>query len=270
MNNIPDWRQSVYILPNLVTTASLATAFLAVLMAVEGRFETAAAAIFLSCLFDGLDGSVARLTRSESEFGVQYDSLADVVAFGVTPALTFHLWVLHGLGTHGVVAAVLFLTCGALRLARFNLQASKPKAASAHVRPGKHFTGLPIPAAGCTLASLMLFAPNLPMGGRHLAVMALALSYLLAGLMVSHVPYASLKDTSWFRAHPRRAVAGAVLLVTMVALWPQRCMFPLLLTYVASGPLYALVRPAWRRRAGFQAATTHDRAPAMARKPSPR
>ena len=144
----------MYILPNLFTTASLFTGFLAMLLAVQGNIEGSALAILFSALMDGLDGKVARLTNTASEFGIQYDSLADLVAFGVAPAFTSWMWVLEGYGKLGIGVAFLYVACTALRLARFNVCVTTVSK--------KFFVGLPCPAAGCAVAMFILFSSYLP------------------------------------------------------------------------------------------------------------
>lgn len=163
--------RGVYILPNLFTTASLFAGFLSITMAFAGNFDDAAWAILFSALMDGLDGKVARLTGSASQFGVEYDSLADAIAFGVAPGVLAWAWQLHHFGRLGLAAAFLFAACGALRLARFNV--------SVATTSKRFFIGLPIPAGGCTFATFVLFLPHLPefMLGA-VPHMALGLSFL--------------------------------------------------------------------------------------------
>ncbi|MEF2144822.1 MAG: CDP-diacylglycerol--serine O-phosphatidyltransferase, partial [Desulfovibrionaceae bacterium] len=146
--------KAVYILPNLLTTASLFLGFMGVVWSMQGDFEICAMAILGSAVFDALDGRVARLTNTTSEFGVQYDSLADLVAFGVSPAVLVYTWQLSQYGRLGLMASFLLVACGALRLARFNVQVK--------ITDKRFFTGLPIPAAACTLATLVLFMPYIP------------------------------------------------------------------------------------------------------------
>ena len=146
--------KSIYLLPNLITSLSMFMGFLSMVWAVQSRFEEAGLAIVLSALLDGMDGKVARLTHTASEFGVQYDSLADLIAFGLAPAFLLWQWQLESLGRFGVVVAFLFAACGALRLARFNI--------STAVTGKRFFIGLPIPAAGCTVVAFLYFAGILP------------------------------------------------------------------------------------------------------------
>ncbi|WP_035104252.1 CDP-diacylglycerol--serine O-phosphatidyltransferase [Desulfohalovibrio reitneri] len=235
--------KGVYILPNLMTTASLFAGFLGLTLAVDGRFGLAAVAVFVSFVLDGLDGKIARLTKTTSEFGVQLDSLADLVAFGVSPSLLLYLWKLQEYGRLGLAAAFLFTACAALRLARFNIQTKTS---------GKLlFTGLPTPAAGCTVAALVLFEQNLPgEAGAVLGPVGLVLAYGLSFLMVSRVRYFSFKEYGWLRAHALSALVAAVLLFVVVASQPTLLLFPLLGAYVLSGPIYTfLVLP--RRRPGL-------------------
>ncbi len=226
--------KGVYILPNLFTTASLFLGFMGMIWAIEGLFEYTALCILGSCLFDGLDGKVARLTNTTSEFGVQFDSLADLVAFGVTPALTVYLWQLHTYGTLGLMASFLLIACGALRLARFNVQAA--------VTSKKFFVGLPIPAQASTLATLILFAPYLPETwiADVLPMACLILVYVLSFLMVSTMRYASFKEYGFFKAHPFSSMVTVILLFVLVASRPKMLGFLFFMGYLISGPIYTM------------------------------
>ncbi len=226
--------KGVYILPNLFTTASLFLGFMGMIWAIEGLYEYTALCILGSCLFDGLDGKVARLTNTTSEFGVQFDSLADLVAFGVTPALTVYLWQLHSFGTLGLMASFLLVACGALRLARFNVQAA--------VTSKKFFVGLPIPAQASTLATLILFTPHLPENWvlGVLPTACLVLVYVLSFLMVSTMRYASFKEYGFIKAHPFSSMVTVILLFVMVASRPKMLGFLFFLGYIISGPIYTM------------------------------
>ncbi|TVM18258.1 CDP-diacylglycerol--serine O-phosphatidyltransferase [Oceanidesulfovibrio indonesiensis] len=229
--NLPVHR-GVYILPNLLTTASLCAGFMSMVMVQRGEFENAAIAILVSWVFDGLDGKVARLTRTTSEFGVQFDSLSDVVAFGAAPAFMIYNWALVDYGRLGMMAAFFFLACGAMRLARFNIQR---KVALKH-----NFVGLPIPAAGCTIATMVLFAERLPEMAlpEVMEPLALVLAFGLPILMVSKVLYPSFKDHVWFKAQPFGSMVTAILLFVFVASDPYLFGFPLFLGYGMFGVLY--------------------------------
>ena len=224
--------KTVYILPNLFTTASLFAGFLGLLWASVGRYEDCALAVFFSAIMDGLDGKVARLTNTSSEFGVQYDSLADAVAFGVTPAFMMHQMALGGYNKMGLAACFLFAACGVLRLARFNVTASS-------ALNKRFFTGLPIPAAGCTLAGLVLIAPFLPsflQSGFN--SIALVFTACISLLMVSRVRYASFKELGFFKAHPFSSMVGVVLLFALVLVNFRVFGFLILFGYIISGLVY--------------------------------
>lgn len=228
-------RRGVYLLPNLITTASLFAGFLGLLWSISGRFEAAALAVFFSALFDTLDGKVARLTNTTSEFGVQYDSLCDLAAFGIGPAVLLHQWQLEKFGRLGLAVCFLYAACGALRLARFNVQTA--------VSSKKYFTGLPIPAAAMTIASGVLFAKLLPASIKPdwTAWGVLALGSALAYLMVSKIRYFSLKEYGFLKAHPFSAMVTAVLVFALVASQPRLFCFILMIGYVLYGPLMTFV-----------------------------
>ncbi|NDV20045.1 CDP-diacylglycerol--serine O-phosphatidyltransferase [Pseudodesulfovibrio sp. JC047] len=226
--------KSVYILPNLLTTASLFIGFLGLTWAIQGDYASCAMCILASCIFDGLDGKVARITNTTSEFGVQLDSLADLVAFGVVPAVMTYLWVLNDYGRLGLMAAFLFMACGALRLARFNVQAATSSK--------KHFVGLPIPGAACTLATLVLFSEYVPAEYMHTVMPtgALVLVYILSFFMVSTIRFYSFKELSTFKAHPFSWMVTAILIFSLVASRPKVLGFLIFLGYLISGPLYTI------------------------------
>lgn len=233
--------KSIYILPNLFTTASLFTGFLSLLWAIDGKFNWSATGIVVSCILDGLDGKVARLTGSSSKFGIQLDSLADLVSFGVLPALLIYLWQTSIFGRLGMACSFLFLACGAMRLARFNIQTESPIQESK-----KFFVGLPIPAAACFLGMLVLFSSYLPKGSDTsvLPFFALSMLIVLALLMVSKVAYASFKEVEAIRAHPFTATLSIVLLFVLVASEPRLLGFLFISAYLVSGLIYTyLVRP---------------------------
>lgn len=228
-------RKGVYLLPNLFTTASLFTGFMAIVWASQGAFELSAMGILFSALMDGLDGKVARLTKTTSEFGVQYDSLADLAAFGVAPGFMIYAWALQDFGRYGTAAAFLFATCSALRLARFNV-------AAASGGSKKFFTGLPTPAAGCTLATLVFFKPYLPdllQGG--VPAFSLMLTVLVAFLMVSRVRYYAFKEFGLFTAHKFRSMVTAIVLFTLIISAPKLLGFLICFGYIVSGFVYTFV-----------------------------
>lgn len=228
-------RRGIYILPNLFTTASLFTGFMAIIWAAEGSFEWSALAIFISALMDGLDGKVARLTRTASEFGVQYDSLADLAAFGIAPGFMVYAWLLNAYGRTGAAIAFFFATCSALRLARFNV-------AAASGASKKFFIGLPTPAAGCTLAALVFFTPFLPDLLQGLVPgFALLLTGLLAVLMVSRVRYYSFKEYGFLQTHRYRSMVMVILLFSLIMANPKLFGFLLFFAYIIIGIIYTFV-----------------------------
>lgn len=227
-------RKGVYLLPNMITTLSMFLGFLSMVWAVQGRFESACFAILLSAVMDGLDGKVARLTNTASEFGVQYDSLSDLVAFGIAPAMLMWQWELSALGRMGLAAAFIYAACGALRLARFNVSTAAV---------GKRFfIGLPIPAGGCTVVTFVFCAAHFP------AFMAAALPYMtlvlaigVGVLMVSKVRYFSFKEYDFLRAHPIRTMLFFLLVLGTVISFPRVMGFVLCAVYIVGGVVYTFV-----------------------------
>lgn len=230
-----------YVLPNLFTTASMFSGFLGILWAISGKFFLSAVAILVSCIFDGLDGKIARLTKASSDFGIQMDSLADLVAFGMAPAITVYLWKLKDLGRLGLAISFLFLACGALRLARFNLIAMRKDAYDP-----KFFMGLPIPAAASFLATFIIFYnwANLDVifSERLLAAFCMLSTLILSLLMVSNIKYYSFKELSFFKARPFTSSVFVVLLFVLVGSEPYLITFAFFVCYILSGPIYTFTR----------------------------
>lgn len=231
-------KRGIYILPNLVTTGSLFAGFYSLVATLNGNYSSAAIWIFVSAVFDGLDGKVARMTGTTSKFGVEYDSLADLVAFGVTPALMVYAWALKPFGRVGWLAGFLFVACGALRLARFNVQVNTVES--------KRFVGLPIPAAASMVAATVLLFQHFgwPSSFKRLAITSLI--YLLAFLMVSSFRYYSFKDPALIKRQPFGSLLFAVVLLIIVAAEPVVMIFGIMLFYVLSGPLGFIFT--WPRR----------------------
>lgn len=227
-------RKGVYLLPNMITTLSMFLGFLSMIWSIQGRFESACLAVLVSAIMDGLDGKVARLTNTASEFGVQYDSLSDLVAFGFAPAILLWQWELSALGRVGIAAAFVYAACGALRLARFNVSTAAV---------GKRFfIGLPIPAAGCTLVTFVFFAALLPRAAHAaLPYAALAVAVGVGVLMVSRVRYFSFKEYDFLRAHPVRSMLAFLLVLATVISVPRVMGFALCAVYIAGGLLYTYV-----------------------------
>lgn len=224
-----------YIVPNLFTTANLFSGFFGIVSSINGHFHAAALAVIVSCVFDILDGKVARLTRATSRFGVEYDSLADLVAFGVGPGLLVYLYGLRDFGRLGWLAAFVFVACGALRLARFNVQVE--------VTSKKYFTGLPIPGAATMVAFTVLFLQSWgPISPTVVNPALLIMTYLMGFLMVSTIPFFSFKEVEVLKAKPVPVLFGVIVLGTVVAIEPEAMLFGMQVAYVISGPLGYLVR----------------------------
>jgi CDP-diacylglycerol--serine O-phosphatidyltransferase len=227
-------RRGVYILPNLMTTGGLFAGFYGIVATTKGDFQLAAWFILVSAIFDALDGKVARMTGTCSKFGVEYDSLADLVAFGVAPGLLMYSWALTSFGKFGWLAAFLYVVCGALRLARFNVQVETVES--------KRFVGLPIPAAAGMVASCVLLFYHLGGSGSIKKVSVLLLIYVLAYLMVSNFRYYSFKDPELVKRQPFSVLVIAIIFVIVIVAQPEIMLFTMGSIYIASGPIGALLR----------------------------
>ena len=231
----------IYILPNLMTTANLFCGFFSVILSIQGNFKMAAVAVVIAAVFDQLDGRLARLTHATSKFGAEYDSLCDLVSFGMAPAMLMYLWALQPFGRIGMMACFLFVACGALRLARFNVQVD--------VVEKNYFQGLPIPMAAGILTSSVLAFDDLgwtPTEWR--APLLLAMVVVMAFVMVSNFRYRSFKDLDLKQRLPfRYLVAGLMVLVT-VALQPEVMLFVLFLTYGTLGAVFGVLQLGKKRR----------------------
>jgi CDP-diacylglycerol--serine O-phosphatidyltransferase len=227
----------LYFLPNLFTTFNLFCGFYAIIAVLEGSFFQGALAIIAAGIFDALDGRVARLTHTTSLFGSEYDSLCDLVSFGVAPALLVHQWALEPFGRYGWLAAFLYVATTALRLARFNTSDIHEST--------NYFTGLPCPAAAYMIATTYMFTQFLTSTGRVFEVFILALVYVLSYLMVSSHKYISCKKPESLKAKTFQGLVAMVLVIIVLATEPQVTFFLLALGYILSAPickLYALLR----------------------------
>ena len=234
----PPRSKGIYVLPNLITLAGLFGGFYAVVMAMNGRFDLATLGIFAAMVLDSLDGRVARLTRSQSAFGEQMDSLADMVSFGAAPALVAYEWALYDLGRWGWIAAFVYCACAALRLARFNVNTA--------VVDRRYFQGLPSPAAAALVAGFIWLATEFGLDPQTLAWPMFALM-LYAGLtMVSNVPFYSFKDLNIKRSVPFAAIVLVALGIAVVNIHPPLVLFGLIAGYAFSG--YAVY--GWRKARG--------------------
>ncbi len=220
--------RGIYILPNLFTTLNIFCGFYAVIAAVNGASNAAAIAILVAAIFDALDGKIARATHTTSRFGVEYDSLADLISFGLAPGLMIYLWALKPLGRLGWLAAFLFMVCGALRLARFNTQVDSVKS--------DYFVGLPIPAAAGMLAATVLLHHRLGIGTSANKILILILIYILSFLMVSSIKFYSFKKPELSKKMNFNVLVGAVLIMIFIAAQPAIALFSIGLVYIMSGP----------------------------------
>ncbi|MEA3276654.1 MAG: CDP-diacylglycerol--serine O-phosphatidyltransferase [Pseudomonadota bacterium] len=227
-------RRGIYLLPNLFTTAALFAGFYAVLSAMQGRFEPAAIAIFAAMVLDGLDGRVARLTHTQSDFGAEYDSLSDMVAFGVAPALVAYEWALGDLGKVGWLAAFVYTAAAALRLARFNTQIG--------VADKRYFQGLPSPSAAAIIAAGVWIGADHSIDGADVSWLAAFITALVGLLMVSNFRFHSFKEID---VRGRVSFIAAVVLMlgfAVVFLHPPIVLFAGFLSYAISGPVLTLAR----------------------------
>jgi len=238
-------RRGIYLLPNMITTAGLFAGFYSIVAAMNNRFEPAAVAIFVAMIMDGIDGRVARLTNTQSEFGVQYDSLSDMVCFGLAPALVMYEWSLQsmvsvGWAKLGWLAAFIYTACAALRLARFNAQITTAEK--------KYFRGLPSPSAAGVQAGLVWAATDLGIAGEDLVYAVFVLTVSTGILMVSNIRYFSFKEFDFKNRVPVVAPLLVVLVYAFASIDPPKVLFAGFMTYVISGIVYTLVGIRNRRR----------------------
>jgi CDP-diacylglycerol---serine O-phosphatidyltransferase len=231
-------RKGIYILPNLFTLAALFGGFYAIVMAMNDRFDLAAVGVFCAMVLDSLDGRVARMTNTQSAFGEQMDSLADMVSFGAAPALISYEWALKGLGRWGWFAAFVYCACAALRLARFNVNTG--------VVDKRYFQGLPSPAAAALVAGLIWLMNDLGFKGYELEWVMFAFA-LYAGLtMVTNVPFYSFKDVQMKKSVPFVVIVAIALGIAVINIHPPIVLFALFVVYGLSG----YVVYGWRKAKG--------------------
>ena len=233
-------KKGIYILPNLFTTAALFFGFFSIISSFKGDFVWAAKAIVISAIFDTLDGKVARLTGTTSRFGVEYDSLADLISFGMAPAFLAYTWALIPFGKYGWLAAFLYLTCAALRLARFNVQVETVEKTK--------FKGVPSPAAAGMIAITVLLSYYLGGIGDTKHVTILLMIYLLAFLMVSNITYRSFKELELSNRKPFGLLVVSVLLLILIVAEPQVVLFTIGIAYLASGPVELMLNLSRRKK----------------------
>lgn len=225
-------RRGIYLLPNLLTTAGLFSGFFAIVASMNGNFQHAAIAVFVAMVFDGLDGRVARLTNTQSEFGAEYDSMADIVSFGMAPALVAYNWALHDLGKLGWLAAFIFVAGGALRLARFN---------AAHATTDHNFfQGLAIPSAAAIVAGMVWVGARYSIDPEYVSWLVAIFTIACGLLMVSNFKYHSFKNVDWRGRVNFLVILFIVLCFVVVATAPALVLFLIFTLYAASGPFMTL------------------------------
>lgn len=228
--------KGIYLLPNLFTSAALFAGFYAIVSAMNSRYEPAAIAIFVAMVMDGLDGRVARMTNTQSAFGAEYDSLSDMVSFGVAPALIVYVWALKPLGKLGWIAAFVYCACAALRLARFNTKLEDP------FQDKRFFQGLPSPAAAALLAGFVWVSYEYGISGKSIFFDAIKMQWLAWGLtvfaavsMVSDMSFYSGKDVNLKKSVPFVAILAVVLAFVLISYSPPEVLFTVSFVYGLSG-----------------------------------
>jgi CDP-diacylglycerol---serine O-phosphatidyltransferase len=227
-------KKGIYVLPNLFTTANLFCGFYSAIASMKEMYEIAAIAILIAVVLDGLDGRIARITHTTSKFGAEYDSLCDLVTFGVAPGLLAYNWSLIAYGKWGWLAAFLFAVCGALRLARFNVQIG--------VIDSRVFNGLPIPGGAAAVATGVLLYFYLNGEGRFPSLAVMAIVVALSLFMVSSIKYYSFKDLNFFSRKPFMSFVLIVLILVIVVAEPEIMMFTFAFGYSLSGPAWAVCK----------------------------
>lgn len=226
-------RKGIYLLPNLLTTAGLFSGFYAVVASMDGQFEAAAVAIFIAMIFDGLDGRVARMTNTQSEFGAEYDSMADMVSFGVAPALVAYNWALSDLNKLGWLAAFVYVAGAALRLARFNTTVA--------TADKRFFQGLPSPAAAALVAGLIWVGQEYEVKNifnmHFVEIFAFIITTAAGALMVSNFKYNSFKEVEWHGKVPFVAILLVCVVFVVVATEPSLVLFLVFFLYAIAGPV---------------------------------
>jgi CDP-diacylglycerol--serine O-phosphatidyltransferase len=253
----PPRHRGIYLLPNLFTTGAMFAGFYAIVASIGGYYADAAIAVFIAALLDGMDGRVARMTNTQSEFGVQYDSLSDLVSFGLAPALVFYTWSLSSLGEYGPAwakvgwaAAFIYAACAALRLARFNTQVG--------VADKRYFQGLASPAAAGLCMSFLWTMEKLDIRGPTVCFFALPLIVVAGLLMVSRIRYFSFKAWPKGDKVPFIWLIVALLIVVALVIEPAGVLFAVAVIYVISGPVLTLIGRATHRRRARRSTVPQD------------
>lgn len=227
-------RRGIYLLPNLFTTAALFAGYYAIVAAMQGHFDQAAIAIFFAMFLDGADGRIARMTNTQSDFGAQYDSLADLASFGIAPSLVMYQWALSGMGKLGWLAAFIYTACAALRLARFNTQVG--------TADKNYFQGLASPAAAAIIAALVWVGNDYFEPGKILNITALIITVSAGLLMVSNFRYNSFKGIDLRGKVPFITMLVFVLVIVLINSNPPVVLFTVFFGYALSGPVMTLMQ----------------------------
>lgn len=225
-------RRGIYLLPNLFTTAALFAGFFAIVAAMNNRFEAAAIAVYIAMLLDGIDGRVARMTNTQTDFGAEYDSLSDMVSFGMAPALVIYQWALSDMGKLGWLAAFIYTASAALRLARFNTQVG--------IADKRYFQGLASPAAAAIVCGLVWIGEEYDISGRSIEITALIITVVTGLLMVSNVRYHSFKGFNFRAKVPFVTILIVVLILVLLSSDPPTVLFSIFALYALSGPVFTL------------------------------
>ncbi|MDN7135991.1 CDP-diacylglycerol--serine O-phosphatidyltransferase [Pseudidiomarina terrestris] len=231
-NNSSTKNRGIFLLPNLLTTAGLFSGFFAIVASMNNQFESAAIAIFIAMVFDGLDGRVARMTNTQSDFGAEYDSMADIVSFGMAPALVMYNWALSDLGKFGWLAAFIFVAGGALRLARFNTNLGSSDK--------RFFQGLAIPSAAAIVSGLVWVGSKYEVDPNSISYLAAIVTICAGLLMVSNFRYHSFKDVDWRGRVSFVVILAVVLAFVVVATEPSLVLFTIFFLYALSGPILTI------------------------------
>jgi CDP-diacylglycerol--serine O-phosphatidyltransferase len=227
------FEKGIYLLPNIMTTTALFAGFYAVIAGMNGQFELGAIAIFIAMVFDGLDGRIARMTNSSSAFGAEYDSLADMVSFGLAPALLMYQWALNDFGKFGWIVAFIYTVAAALRLARFNTQVG--------IADKRYFQGLPSPVAAALLASFVWLIETNNIDTGLESFLALIFTLITGVMMVSNIRFESFKEFNLKNKVPFVTLLVVVLVLSIIALKPAMILFILVFGYILYGVIMTLV-----------------------------
>ena len=226
--------RGIYLLPNLLTTGALFSGFYSIVAAMNQHFDSAAIAIFVAIILDGMDGRIARLTNTQSAFGMQYDSLSDMISFGLAPSLVVYQWALFNMGKLGWLAAFVYTACASLRLARFNTQAT--------TIDKRYFQGLPSPGAAAVLGGAVWFGSNHGLADTTaIAIVCFLLTIIVGLLMVSNIRYHSFKEFDPKNRIPFMAFLIIVPVFVLIAIEPASILFLLAIIYMISGPIFTLI-----------------------------